>query len=179
MIWLIPIEDRKTHMDRSFLETLCDGLKKTFDQDCMIQKSMKPPAFARVTGSNRYIGARLLEALPIQKDELVLGITRLDLSMIGYEYTSGLSDLPNHRAIISVFRLQSSPAEKLENGEQFTDRVIKRAIHELGHSFGLPHCDDTQCVMHYSDTPEDMDGKSCLLCEKCEAAISERLGVIS
>jgi predicted Zn-dependent protease len=174
MIWLIPIENRRNQVDRGLLETICSELHKALKQECIVQRSMKPSIVGRVPGNNSYIGARLLEALPVQKDKIILGITSLDLSMIGYDYTTGLSDPLNKRAIVSISRLQSNPDDNLSNGQQDTDRVVKRIIHEVGHTHGLLHCDDKSCVMNFSETPEDMDEKSPILCKKCESAIRER-----
>ena len=33
----------------------------------------------------------------------------------------------------------------------FNDRIAKEAIHELGHSFGLFHCNNKRCVMYFSN----------------------------
>lgn len=179
MIWLIPIEDRKARINHTLLEMLCEAFKKTFDQGCTIQRSMKPPAFGKIAGSSQYIGARLLEALPIQDNILVLGVTSLDLSMVGYDYTTGLSDLPNHRAIIGISRLQI-PFDGNQNDLQlFSERVVKRAIHELGHTQGLPHCADKNCVMNLSDNMEDIDQKSHFFCEMCKTALKERSANVS
>ena len=43
-------------------------------------------------------------------------------------------------------------------------RVIKEAVHELGHTFDLRHCRDPQCLMHYCRAIEDVDRKSSDLC---------------
>jgi len=37
-------------------------------------------------------------------------------------------------------------------------RVIKEAVHELGHAFGLTHCENSKCVMHFSNSLQDTAG---------------------
>ncbi|MBV9667768.1 MAG: hypothetical protein JO327_06520, partial [Nitrososphaeraceae archaeon] len=32
----------------------------------------------------------------------------------------------------------------------FYQRIVKEAVHELGHAFGMNHCRNTSCVMHFS-----------------------------
>jgi archaemetzincin len=33
------------------------------------------------------------------------------------------------------------------------------AVHELGHAFGLTHCEKSRCVMHFSNSLQDTDFK--------------------
>ena len=176
MIYLIPIQDRKTLVDPMLLKTLCEALQDVFQQECQIQSPVKPHIYGRSSGSSQYTGARLLESLPIQKGAVTLGVTGLDLSMIGHEYTTGLADPSNQRAIIAVSRLQSQTASET-NDEKFTDRVIKRAIHEIGHTLGLQHCEADKCVMQHSETVEDMDNKTHAYCPKCVETIEARVQV--
>jgi archaemetzincin len=42
---------------------------------------------------------------------------------------------------------------------------------ELGHTFGLVHCDDYRCVMHASTYVEDVDVKGASFCPSCRGAI--------
>jgi archaemetzincin len=49
----------------------------------------------------------------------------------------------------------------------FYQRLIKEAVHELGHAFGLGHCGNTKCVMHFSNSLSDADMKTSHLCNVC------------
>ena len=37
----------------------------------------------------------------------------------------------------------------------FFQRLVKEAVHELGHAFGLNHCKNIKCVMHFSNSLSD------------------------
>lgn len=51
--------------------------------------------------------------------------------------------------------------------ELTTERAIKTAVHELGHTFGLRHCSNPKCVMYFSNWIHDTDNKSNNFCSKC------------
>ena len=46
----------------------------------------------------------------------------------------------------------------------FYQRLVKEAVHELGHAFGLSHCENIKCVMHFSNSLSDTDIKTSHLC---------------
>ena len=49
----------------------------------------------------------------------------------------------------------------------FYQRMVKEAVHELGHAFGLSHCENIKCVMHFSNSLPDTDIKTNHLCNVC------------
>jgi archaemetzincin len=55
----------------------------------------------------------------------------------------------------------------------FRERAVKEAVHELGHTFGLGHCPDSSCVMHFSNCLDDTDRKGKEYCPECRAKLRE------
>ena len=53
----------------------------------------------------------------------------------------------------------------------FYQRIVKEAVHELGHAFGLNHCKNIKCVMHFSNSLSDTDIKTSQFCKVCKALI--------
>ncbi|HEY4491753.1 MAG TPA: archemetzincin, partial [Acidobacteriota bacterium] len=54
-------------------------------------------------------------------------------------------------------------------------RCEKEAIHELGHAFGLIHCHQFDCVMHFSNSVEQIDLKRNTFCAECAVAFQKFL----
>lgn len=52
----------------------------------------------------------------------------------------------------------------------FRARLLKEALHELGHSYGLRHC-RRDCVMRYSNSVYDVDRKPARFCPHCRAEL--------
>ena len=80
-----------------------------------------------------------------------------DLYHTGLHWVFGLAQ-PGRGAIVSTYRLDRSIPLFL----------VKELAHELGHCFGLEHC-QLPCVMTYSWTVEDAHQKSNLYCPRCRA----------
>ncbi|WP_258084690.1 archaemetzincin family Zn-dependent metalloprotease [Thermococcus thermotolerans] len=128
----------------------------------------------------QYIGRAFLPVLhDIGKKEgarAVLGITRLDLYEEGLNFIFGLAHTGLRTAIVSTFRLRPEFYGEEPNEELYIERAVKESMHELGHVFGLPHCPNKRCVMHFSNSIIDTDIKDALYCPTCLKRIEKSLG---
>lgn len=124
------------------------------------------------TRKNQYHSTRILallekriELVPVER---LLGVAGFDLFVPGMNFVFGEARLPGRVGIISTYRLRpQSPSED----KLFQERVIKEAIHEIGHMLGLRHCADRMCVMHFSETIADTDRKRAEFCSNCKSHI--------
>lgn len=80
----------------------------------------------------------------------------------------GEAELGGYFAIISLARLRQSFYGLPEDKHLFLERTIKEAVHELGHTYGLSHCPDPECVMHFSNSLMDTDRKKPSFCSRCQ-----------
>lgn len=103
----------------------------------------------------------------------VLAITRVDLFIPILTHVYGEAQLGGKACIVSTHRLN----ENLSMGDRdaFYHRIVKEAVHELGHTFNLRHCQDSSCLMHYCRSIRDVDRKSEQFCRYCRILLSDEL----
>ena len=123
-------------------------------------------------GLSQYPGAPFLAALAAARppgNEVILGVTGVDLTAPGLNFVFGLADPRGHAAIISLARLYPEFYGQPRDPRLFKARAVTEAVHELGHLWGLSHCPDPACVMAFSNSLADTDKKGpgfCRLCRK-------------
>jgi len=136
-------------------------------QDIKILKSAQIPqsAYARSRGQYRAEDFLLFEA-DVQYEKLLI-VTSVDLFSSNLNFVFGIAELNGKKTVISTYRLKA-------HDELFDERVLKEAVHELGHTFGLRHCSNPKCVMHFSNSLRDTDIKDWRFCSKCSKKISSK-----
>jgi archaemetzincin len=98
----------------------------------------------------------------------ILGVANLDLYVPSLNFVFGEADLEHRVAIISLYRLSQEFYGLSEDRDRFEERVLKEAAHDLGHAYGLGHCSNPLCIMHFSNSLLDTDIKKASFCPECE-----------
>ena len=104
-------------------------------------------------------------------DERVVGIADVDLYVPRLNFVFGEADIASATAIVSLFRLRQEYYGLASDDALFLERATKEIVHELGHTFGLRHCHNTKCVMHFSNSLADTDVKETHFCTECRPKI--------
>lgn len=118
-------------------------------------------------GRGQYRASALLQSVESVPGDHLLGITHVDLYEGSFNFVFGLARYPGRAGVVSLFRLRSGG-----DAQTFRDRAVKESVHEMGHTFGLAHCSDARCVMHFSNSIANTDDKDKFYCNTCRQQIS-------
>jgi archaemetzincin len=150
------------------LAHLIEDLAASFGIHTQPLPAVDEPSTAYHPARGQYRAAELLAAVSRTAGARhALGVTDVDLYEGDLNFVFGLAQSPGRAAIISTARLRRGADEA-----RFRERVLKEAVHELGHTLGLPHCRDRQCVMYFSNTLADTDRKGSRFCPVCRARLN-------
>lgn len=104
----------------------------------------------------------------------VIATTHVDLFIPILTHVYGEAQLGGKACVVSTHRLKES-ISPIKAQEIYRQRVVKEAIHELGHTFGLRHCKYPTCIMHYCRSVQDVDRKSDQLCRYCKILLGDEI----
>jgi archaemetzincin len=155
------------HMPVEIGDWLNQGLPRVFGLLCRSGPPLPHPSFAWNAQRRQYMADAILNGVDPGSSMCALTVADMDLFVPGLNFVFGLADSKARRAIIALARLRQNYYRLPDDINLFKQRVLKEAIHELGHVFGLRHCDDRRCVMTFSNSLADTDLKSHDFCLRC------------
>jgi len=168
------------HADSNAVKHVRKGLEKAFPGfSCEIsQETLPVPKDAYDPARNQYnssiILSSILEYPKKHKADRVLGITDLDLYIPHLNFVFGEAQYLGKAAIISLHRVKPEFYGQQPNYRLFCERAVKEAIHEIGHTMGLSHCNNINCVMFFSLHIGMTDRKDPSFCEICHNRLASR-----
>jgi archaemetzincin len=143
---------------------------KEINPNTILRTPIQLPQKAYYPPRNRNRADSLIKYLSnfVSADTVVIGLTNKDISTTKGDISDfgvmGLGYCPGNSCVVSTFRLA-----KTNISEQF----FKLAIHELGHTQGLPHCSNKICFMR------DANGKNVFneekdFCPSCKSFLKNK-----
>jgi archaemetzincin len=161
-------------VEEGLLQELCKGLTAELRAPCEVLPDVLDPAFAFHPERGQYYSTELLARMgPYVSPRTwrLLGVASVDLYIPILTFVFGEAQVGDSCAIVSFHRLRQEfyglPAEPF----LLSERLLKEAVHELGHTFELSHCDDYRCAMAPSHAVERIDVKTSSFCPACRSRI--------
>jgi archaemetzincin len=153
------------------LDLLAANLARQLHQACHVDPARIDPDFAYDPVRNQYHATAILRGLSTCKlPGRILGVASVDLFVPIFTFVFGEAQLSGHCAVISTFRLRQQLYGLPPDPELTAERLLKEAMHELGHTFGLRHCHDWSCPMASSFSIDRLDLKNVSFCPACQNA---------
>ncbi len=161
-------------IDRNFVEEIAPGVEEVYETAVEIaEETLDLPERGYDHTRGQYVANSLIRAIPRSEPGVkTLGMTDRDLYAPDLNFVFGQAQLPGDRAVMSVARLRSEDWDEDPDHDLLIERAVKEAVHELGHTIGFHHCDDPDCVMHFSNRLAETDRKRRMFCEECSAKLA-------
>ncbi len=168
-IGILPIGN----VDSKLLVHIKEGLPKIFpDTKCQVFEERLPLSESAMDKKRgQYRSNQILLAIQnyAAKTSLsrILGVLDADIFVPDLNFVFGEASFPGKAALISLWRLKPEFHGESPNANVFMERSVKEAVHEVGHTLGLRHCNRSSCVMRFSNSIFDTDRKQNLFCDDC------------
>lgn len=166
------------HIKQDVLKVVADGIQGVLRVPVDVTAEVELPESAFMSERNQYNVLELIKFLESNHGRgslKALGVTGKDIANPILTYVFGTAFMDGKAAVISTARLRLSPQGQLVSREHFLERVVKAAIHEIGHTFNIPHCHNDHCVMRASNSLIELDEKMSYLCDYCELFLADAL----
>ncbi|MBN2058817.1 MAG: archaemetzincin family Zn-dependent metalloprotease [Deltaproteobacteria bacterium] len=161
--------------DASLINLLGMGIEKSFKYPTESMRLLGDIHFAFDPARNQYYSTvildRLAEAAPKNAIKIIAVVSK-DLFIPIFTHVYGEAQLGGKACIVSIYRIRE---DCTNTPDLLSSRLLKEAIHELGHTFNLRHCPDDQCIMHYCRSLKDVDRKTEQFCRYCKIMLSDEI----
>jgi archaemetzincin len=168
-------------VDDDTLATLETSLWHEFGFEVRRMRPFGDPSYAFDAQRNQYSSTMVLRELVRQcpHDAVrLLAVTELDLFIPMLSFIYGQAQLGGRVSIVSLSRLRQEFYTLPANRTLALSRLMKEALHELGHTFGLTHCIEKGCPMSLATNIHQLDLKGSDFCSGCSILVRESLDMI-
>lgn len=174
VVHLLPVG----RIDLALLEELRRGIPRSLQVKCEIHPMALDPAAAYHAERQQFHSSEILQRMqPVVRpgDWRLLAVADVDLYIPILKYVFGEAQLGGPCAVISAYRLKQEFYGLDRNEGLLRERLLKEAVHELGHTLGLRHCEDYTCSMASSHAVEWIDLKERTFCASCRSQVESKI----
>jgi archaemetzincin len=168
---LLPIGN----VDDGLLKDLRPAAEEILGTPCRVLPVRLDPEFAFHGERQQYHSSEILghmQSFVTGETWRVLGVGDVDLYIPILTFVFGEAQMGGRCAVISTHRLRQEFYGLPSDEELFRQRVLKEAVHEVGHTLNLTHCHAYKCAMASSHAVEWIDLKDSTLCGPCRRAVT-------
>jgi len=161
-------------IDDDILQWLRKDLRDYLDLPVKTMGALAIPEASFLRNRNQHHSTAILKEIlaEVPGDALkILGLIDRDLCIPILTFVFGEAQLDGRGAVLSIARLRQGFYGLEEDPDLLYRRAEKEALHEIGHTYGLLHCQDYACVMHFSNSIEEVDLKGDRYCGVCASRI--------
>ncbi len=185
-------------ISRNILRFLKKNLSTVFERNVIVSKHIIIPPTLFNEDKKQHDGRKLLKFLTEnmtlkEAKDINLAIFDRDLFKGNLDHVFGLAAPFPRICVISIIRLHPHfekdyfqeglkkrkmgkfplSVRRLTDKEKtlYYERILKEAIHGIGHTMGLVHCSNSLCIMSPSNMLEDIDNKEIRFCRSCTQSI--------
>jgi len=176
LVRLLPVGNVGT----ALLKDLSAAIPRCFRVNCEILPCELDPAPFYHPERQQYHSSEILQrmqALVGPQDWRLLGVTAVDLYIPILKYVFGEAQMGGPCAVISSHRLHQEFYGLSRDEALLSQRLLKEAVHELGHTLDLHHCPDYRCAMASAHAVEWIDLREGALCESCRSQVEGKRSV--
>jgi archaemetzincin len=164
------------------VEDLVGPLRKRFGLPVRVSEPMPTPASYLNKKRGQFRSDLILGTLGNRLPPgtcALLALCDVDLFVPSLNFVFGQADPVRKVCIVSIIRLKQEFYGRPPDEHLLRSRTLKEGVHELGHLFGLYHCANPQCVMHFSNCLTDTDIKTDRFCLQCQRILARVMNTIS
>jgi len=164
---LLPIGN----FDERLLMEVAPALAEAFRVPCQIVGPRLDPQFAFHPERQQFHSTEIIQGMQRHAEDgawRVLGVTGVDLYIPILTFVFGEAQMGGPCSVVSFHRLMQEFYGLPGDIDLMIQRLIKEAVHEVGHTLDLTHCDDYSCAMAPSHAVEWIDLKESVLCANCQ-----------
>jgi archaemetzincin len=174
VVHLLPVG----RIDLALLEELRLGIPRSLHVKCEIAQIALDPASAYHAERQQFHSSEILQRMQSGArpgDWRLLAVADVDLYIPILKYVFGEAQLGGPCAVISAYRLRQEFYGLERDEGLLRERLLKEAVHELGHTLGLRHCEEYTCCMASSHAVEWIDLKERTFCESCRPQVESKI----